>query len=240
MWPFGKSTQQRLQEAIKENPVLTKYKIDARVAKKVAIFKGEVPRESLKNLLEMVAKGINGIESTDTSGVKVSAASSSAPVSATKIGKIAQSAPTEDPMAKAKAVWSKLKAEKSLANNPIDILQRGDVIILRGAVDSTDEFNKAKSLAASIAGVSAVDTSGLQVIAHASKLNVTDDDGDVIYTIKSGDTLSAIALHYYGSAAPGAYMKIANANGLADPNKIFVGQKLKIPGTVAGPDEKIA
>lgn len=235
MWPFGKSTQSRLQEAIKENPVLSKYKIDARVAKKVAIFKGEVPRESLKNLLEMVAKGINGIESSDTSGVKVSA-----PAAATKIGKIAQSAPAEDPLAKAKAVWTKLKAEKSLANNPIDILQRGDVIVLRGAVDSADEFNKAKNLAASIPGVSSVDTSGLQVIAHASKLNVTDDDGDVVYTIKSGDTLSAIALHYYGSAAPDAYMKIANANGLDNPNKIFVGQKLKIPGTVAGPDEEIA
>jgi len=235
MWPFGKSTQKRLQEAIEENPVLAKYPIDARVVKKVAIFKGEVPRESLKNLLEMVAKGINGIESSDTSGVKVSA-----PSTAGKIGKIAQSAAAEDPLAKAKAVWSKLKAEKSLANNPIDILQRGDVIILRGAVDSDDEFNKAKNLAASVPGVSAVDTSGLQVIANASKLNVTDDDGDVVYTIKSGDTLSAIALHYYGSAAPDAYMKIANANGLADPNKIYVGQKLKIPGTVAGPDEKIA
>ncbi len=234
MWPFGKSTEARLKEAIKENPVLNKYKIDARVAKKVAVFKGEVPRESLKNLLTMVAKGINGIESSDTSGVTVSA-QSSAP------GKIAQQVQKQvDPLAKAKIVWEKLKAEPSLANNPIDILQRGDEIVLRGAVDSEEEFNKAKNLAAGVAGVSGVDTSGLQVIAHASKLNVTDDDGDIVYTIKSGDTLSAIALHYYGSAAPGAYMKIANANGLADPNKIYVGQKLKIPGTVAGPDEKIA
>jgi nucleoid-associated protein YgaU len=31
-------------------------------------------------------------------------------------------------------------------------------------------------------------------------------------------------------------MKIAEANGLADPNKIRVGQRLKIPGTTRGPD----
>ena len=60
------------------------------------------------------------------------------------------------------------------------------------------------------------------------------------YVIESGDTLSHIALHYYGSAGRSSYMKIAEANGLADANKIFVGQKLKIPGTTKGPDEVLA
>jgi nucleoid-associated protein YgaU len=49
------------------------------------------------------------------------------------------------------------------------------------------------------------------------------------YTVKSGDTLSGIAKHFYGNA--NAYMKIfeANKDQLSDPNKIKPGQVLKIP-----------
>lgn len=45
----------------------------------------------------------------------------------------------------------------------------------------------------------------------------------------SGDTLSKIAQTHYGDA--NKYTKIfeANKDQLADPNKIKVGQKLKIP-----------
>jgi LysM repeat protein len=49
------------------------------------------------------------------------------------------------------------------------------------------------------------------------------------YTVQPGDTLSKIAKQVYGSAND--YMKIFNANSdqLSDPNKIQVGQTLKIP-----------
>lgn len=49
------------------------------------------------------------------------------------------------------------------------------------------------------------------------------------YEIKSGDTLSAIAKQYYGKAS--AYMKIFEANRevIKDPNKIYPGQKIRIP-----------
>lgn len=45
----------------------------------------------------------------------------------------------------------------------------------------------------------------------------------ITYTVKKGDTLSAIASKY-GTT----YQKIAKDNGIKDPNKIRVGQKLKI------------
>jgi nucleoid-associated protein YgaU len=50
-----------------------------------------------------------------------------------------------------------------------------------------------------------------------------------IYQVAAGDTLSKIAKHFYGDA--NAYMKIfeANKDQLKDPNKIGVGQKLRIP-----------
>ena len=49
------------------------------------------------------------------------------------------------------------------------------------------------------------------------------------YTVVAGDSLSKIAKHFYGDAT--AYMKIfeANKDQLKDPDKINVGQKLKIP-----------
>ena len=45
----------------------------------------------------------------------------------------------------------------------------------------------------------------------------------VTYTVKSGDTLSGIASKY-GTT----YKKLAQINGIADPNKIYVGQVIKI------------
>ena len=228
MWPFGKSTKARLKEALKEQKLTAPLDLDVDVKKKTAVISGEVPNERYKNLLEAIAEGINGIEGVNLSGITV-------PAGAQADSGMSQ----EDPSAKAKAAYAKIKAEDSLANNPVDVLQKGDTVVLRGAVDSQEEFNKAKELAMSVDGVTAVDTNGLQVIQNAAKLNVTDDDGDIVYTVESGDTLSHIALHYYGDAGRSSYMKIAEANGLDDPNKIQVGQKLKIPGTTAGPEQQL-
>ena len=49
------------------------------------------------------------------------------------------------------------------------------------------------------------------------------------YTVKSGDTLGAIAKEHLGSA--GAYMKIfeLNKDQLTDPDKIKPGQVLRLP-----------
>lgn len=249
MWPFGKSTEKRLQDAIKYDATLGKYKLEVKVSKKVAVVMGEVPDQGAIETIKSVAQGINGVQSVDTSGVIVTApasATTAAPAStttstttaSTPTATSAASAPVAavDPSAKAKAAYEKIRAEASLANNPLDVLQKGSTIVLRGAVDSEAEHAKAKELAMSIEGVTGVDVSGLQVIAHASELNDTDDDGDVVYTVKSGDTLSHIALHYYGDAGKTSYMKIADANGIADANKIQVGQQLKIPGTTKGPE----
>jgi nucleoid-associated protein YgaU len=50
-----------------------------------------------------------------------------------------------------------------------------------------------------------------------------------IYEVKSGDSLSRIAKHAYGDANAWKQIFDANTNILKDPNKIFPGQKLKIP-----------
>jgi len=47
------------------------------------------------------------------------------------------------------------------------------------------------------------------------------------YTIQSGDNLSKVSKHFYGDA--NMYQKIAQANGIADANKIQAGQTITIP-----------
>lgn len=49
-------------------------------------------------------------------------------------------------------------------------------------------------------------------------------DSEVVYTVQKGDTLSGIATKY-GTT----YQKIAAYNGIANPNLIHPGQKIKIP-----------
>ena len=54
-------------------------------------------------------------------------------------------------------------------------------------------------------------------------------EGGQTYTVKSGDNLSKISKQYYGDA--NEYMRIfyANRDKLNDPDKIQIGQELKIP-----------
>lgn len=65
------------------------------------------------------------------------------------------------------------------------------------------------------------------ILAHRYKGVMAVINGNVAngetYTVKAGDTLSGIAAKY-GTT----YQKIAAKNGIADPNKIYPGQKLKI------------
>ena len=49
------------------------------------------------------------------------------------------------------------------------------------------------------------------------------------YEVKSGDSLSKIAKRIYGNGNEWKRIFEANTDVLKDPNKIFPGQKLKIP-----------
>ena len=59
------------------------------------------------------------------------------------------------------------------------------------------------------------------------KHNITVVPGTQTYTVQAGDNLSKISKYFYGNA--NKYIDIAKANGLADPDKIRVGQRLTIP-----------
>jgi nucleoid-associated protein YgaU len=50
-----------------------------------------------------------------------------------------------------------------------------------------------------------------------------------VYEVKSGDSLSKIAKRVYGDASDWKRIFEANRDTIKDPDKIFPGQKLKIP-----------
>lgn len=58
------------------------------------------------------------------------------------------------------------------------------------------------------------------------QINTDTTSSKTVYTVVSGDTLSGIAGRY-GTT----YQKLAEYNGIADPNKIYPGQQIKIPGS---------
>lgn len=99
----------------------------------------------------------------------------------------------------------------------------GDKATVSG--DGLSQELKEKILVAvgNVAGISNVD----------DKITATDSTGSTeeakFYTVKSGDTLSAIAKQVYGDA--NQYNKIFEANKpmLSHPDKIYPGQSLRIP-----------
>ena len=92
-------------------------------------------------------------------------------------------------------------------------------VTLTGNAPSQEAAEKAGLTAGNVTGVAHVDNNLVAPAAEESQFH------DVV----SGDTLSAIAKKYYGNAND--YMKIFEANKpmLSHPDKIYVGQKLRIP-----------
>lgn len=98
--------------------------------------------------------------------------------------------------------------------------EAGDKIILKGKVKNRAEAEKMILTAGNTPGVAEVE----------SQIEIEEDQPESnFYTVKSGDTLSAIAKAQYGNAND--YPKIFEANKpmLSDPDKIYPGQVLRIP-----------
>ncbi|GAA5503995.1 uncharacterized protein DR_0888 [Deinococcus xinjiangensis] len=240
MWPFGKSTTDRIKDAINANPVLAPLGLAVQESGGTAKVTGQVSFPSQVGLINAVVSGISGVKNVDTSGVSVvQQASAPADVSNVQMGDIVQQSAGdaqldekafEDQSRIAKAVLSAIRNNGELADDPIDVLQSGNSVILRGAVDNDHELRLLQQVAKGVDGVAGVDVSDVKVKEGAKELSKEKDagTGDTVYTVQSGDTLSAIAQKYYGDAME--YKKIAHYNNISNPDLIQVGQKIRIPG----------
>ncbi len=92
---------------------------------------------------------------------------------------------------------------------------------LSGEAITPEAMEKAVLMAGNVQGVEKV---------SADQVQAPPQTGNVeYYTIQSGDNLSSIAKKFLGSAS--AYTRIFEANRevIKDPDKIYVGQKIRIP-----------
>ena len=272
MWPFGKSTADRVKDALNEQPRLKDLGLQVTEQGGTVSITGMVPNDRYITLVKVVAEGINGVKSVDTSGVSVeqeaAAPAQAAPAtpapsveapateippsmpgsvstgnmnarpSAGQVGAAparaqvsdAEIKEIEDSSAVAKAVLHAIRGNGELSDDPIDVLQSGKSVILRGVVDNDHELRLLEQTARGVSGVAAVDISGVKVAQGAKELVKEKDTstGDTVYTVQPGDSLSAIAQKYYGDAME--YKKIAHYNNISNPDLIHPGDKLKIPG----------
>ena len=95
-----------------------------------------------------------------------------------------------------------------------------------GDCDNQAIKDRAILLAGNIQGVERVVADGL----HAPDPKPEDEAiQDAVYEIKSGDTLGAVAKHFYGKASLYTRIFEANRDIVDDPNTIYPGQKIRIP-----------
>lgn len=127
-------------------------------------------------------------------------------------------------------------AQLDIDGEQVTVEVNGNVAALTGSAPSQEALEKIVLCTGNHQGISQVDCQ-LEVDAQ-SQVAAAEETADsasqpaaqsTFYTVKPGDTLGKIAQEHYGSA--GKYMAIFEANQpmLADPDKIYPGQQLRIP-----------
>lgn len=107
-----------------------------------------------------------------------------------------------------------------LAYSKLTIKTKGDTVTLEGEVKSQEDAEKLALAVGNVEGVEAVDN---QLVVQQPT-----PQGQ-FYTVKSGDTLSAIAKQFYGDPAKYGVIFEANKPMLKDPDLIYPNQTLRIP-----------
>lgn len=114
------------------------------------------------------------------------------------------------------------KGVLSTLKNATSILEASNAVLLdfeRPADQSVSVQNYRASL-----GQKFYDQYAGKNVAKPQEVVQTSTTNDTVYTVKSGDTLSGIALKYNTT-----YQKLAEYNNIANPSIIYVGQKIRIP-----------
>ncbi|EFM93621.1 peptidoglycan-binding protein LysM [Actinobacillus pleuropneumoniae] len=106
----------------------------------------------------------------------------------------------------------------------VQVTVENGVANLTGIAATAAAVEKAVLMAGNIEGISEVKIDGVQ-IANGESLAGDDE----FYVIQKGDTLWEIATKAYGNGAKYKAIVEANKEVIKDENKIFPGQKIRIP-----------
>ncbi len=105
----------------------------------------------------------------------------------------------------------------------LEVSMDGDTCVLSGECETAAAKEKTILIAGNSLGVGAVNADGL------SAPEPVAEEEDSYYTIQSGDTLWGIASKLLGNGAKYTEIFEANKEVIQDPDKIFPGQKIRIP-----------
>ena len=144
---------------------------------------------------------------------------------------------------RAKSIIENIK-EAEVNVEDLSVVVDGEEVILGGKVKSQEAYEKLTLLAGNQHGIGRVNCQ-LEIDAPAPESSVSPQPESTVspqpestvspqaestfYTVKPGDTLSKIAKQFYGDASKYPVIFEANKPMLTDPNKIYVGQNLRIP-----------
>jgi nucleoid-associated protein YgaU len=117
-------------------------------------------------------------------------------------------------------------AKHGLDASKLDIQVNGGKVTLGGAAPATADIEKILLAVRSVKGVAQVEN---KLVA------VRGQDDFKFYVVRHGDTLWRIAEREYGHGKGEKYIEIFEANKplLKDPDKIYPGQRLRIPRLLA-------
>ncbi|QIW15455.1 peptidoglycan-binding protein LysM [Pasteurellaceae bacterium RH1A] len=122
-----------------------------------------------------------------------------------------------------KAVTEHLNQDNPGVEN-VQVTVENGVANISGTATDASALEKAILMAGNIAGISEVKVDNVAV---ANGEQVAGDDE--FYVIQKGDTLWEIATKAYGNGAKYKAIVEANKEVIKDENKIFPGQKIRIP-----------
>jgi len=107
----------------------------------------------------------------------------------------------------------------------IDVKFDDGIATICGDCDNEKIREQAILIAGNVKGVQNVVADGLK----APPQPTAKKEKVEFYEIASGDTLGGIAKKFYGNASKYTRIFEANRGVISDPNKIFPGQKIRIP-----------
>ena len=123
---------------------------------------------------------------------------------------------------------SKAVTEHLAEDNPgienVQVTVENGVATVSGAATTATAIEKAVLMAGNVAGITSVNIDNVQ-LASGEKIGADDE----FYVIQKGDSLWKIAEKAYGNGAKYTAIFEANREVIKDADKIFPGQKIRIP-----------
>ena len=123
---------------------------------------------------------------------------------------------------------SKAVTEHLAEDNPgienVQVTVENGVATVSGAATTAAAIENAVLMAGNVAGITSVNIDNVQ-LASGEKIGADDE----FYVIQKGDSLWKIAEKAYGNGAKYTAIFEANREVIKDADKIFPGQKIRIP-----------